>query len=118
MEQFHGAVIEKTIRNSGVSISEVARRVGVSRRSMYYWFEQPSLQVSTIVKIGRALNYDFSVHFPNLLDSCHVIPAARKKQDDESLILWKTKYISLLEKYNDLLCSVQAERVHEIQKTA
>lgn len=122
MEQFQGAVIEKVIRKSGVSITEVARRVGVNRRSMYYWFDQPSLNISTIIKVGRALNYDFSTDFPNLIGSYSIAPAAsegsKERHSDESLTLWKTKYISLLEKYNDLLCSVRAERTNALEKIA
>ncbi|MFD0794260.1 helix-turn-helix domain-containing protein [Mucilaginibacter litoreus] len=114
MEHF-GQIVEKVIRRDGYSISELARLTNVNRRSVYNWFKQKRLRPEIIYRIGLALNYDFSKDFPTLfnvnefkniknsqqlLNNSWVIPHEEKSES-----YWKDRYISLLEKYNDLLRS-------------
>ena len=106
LQQDNGAIVERIVRRSGISIAELARRIQVDRRSIYYWFKQPHLDAVTISKIGRALAYDFKEEFPDLpLAIKDILP---QNQPTEELIHWKTKYIGLLENYNYLL---QEQRV-------
>jgi hypothetical protein len=111
MESNAGQIIERVVRRNKVSISELARRLQVNRRSVYNWFDQKTLKIDIICKIGHVLNHDFSVDFPdafgergfgvmeNLIgtgnDSEHMLP--------NSVHYWMVKYITLLEKYNELL---------------
>lgn len=111
MEQDAGAIVEKIVRRSGISIAELARRINVDRRSIYYWFKQESLNADIIYKVGRALDYDFSTEFPNLIKN-HTVDSHfsinGSADDAESVQYWKHKYIALLEKYNELLVQMNS----------
>ncbi|QJD95631.1 helix-turn-helix transcriptional regulator [Mucilaginibacter robiniae] len=112
MEKHYGQVIEKVIRRNGYSISELAQMMNVNRRSIYNWFEQRRLKAEVISRMGEVLKYDFSNEFPELFSpetfakdgaakAIHKDGEANGETPAE--ISWKDKYISLLEKYNDLL---------------
>lgn len=106
-----GQIVERVVRRNKVSISELARRMQVNRRSVYNWFDQKTLKIDIICKIGHVLNHDFSVDFPEAFGERGF--AAMEKivdamEDNEhkqpnSVHYWMVKYISLLEKYNELL---------------
>ena len=110
-----GKIVERAVRRNRVSISELARRMRVNRRSVYNWFNQESLRLDIICKIGYVLGHDFSVDLPEafgergfeimerLVDSVDENEPAYPN----SVHFWMTKYISLLEKYNELLAQTQ-----------
>lgn len=111
MELNAGQIVERVVRRNKVSISELARRLQVNRRSVYNWFDQKTLKIDIICKIGHVLNHDFSVDFPeafgergfaameNLIESV----SDNEHKHPNSVHYWMVKYISLLEKYNELL---------------
>ena len=103
MEKHHGQLVEKVVRRSGMSLSELARKTNVNRRSLYNWFQQKRLHADTILKIGTALNYDFSEDFPEYSLISRSIPYAMPAESTDAF--WMNKYIELAEKYNDLLSS-------------
>lgn len=111
MDKHHGQVIEKVIRRNGYSISELAQLMKVNRRSIYNWFEQRRLKTQLIFRIGEVLKYDFSNEFPELFtpdtftSSAPLSAQVDGELDNEPVEgeTWKDKYITLLEKYNDLL---------------
>lgn len=109
-----GKVIERVIRNEHVRISELSRKLHVSRRTIYNWFNQESLSIEIICKIGTAIMHDFSHEFPEEFacldrkikdrispkeDNAQLFPAT----PFDSVEYWMNKYIKLLEKYNELL---------------
>ena len=112
MEQHTGAIVERVVRRSGLSITELARRIHVNRRSVYNWFEQKTLKLDIIQKIGCVLGHDFSVEFPEYFDKGELTQMKRlidtpmedsSPAQGENVYFWMNKYITLLEKYNELL---------------
>jgi len=109
MEVHTGAIVERVVRRSGVSITELARRTHVNRRSVYNWFNQKRLKLDIICKIGYVLGHDFSVEFPNLFPKDEftqmkkLVETRDEVENAESVYFWMNKYIALLEKYNELL---------------
>lgn len=109
MRYHAGAIVEKAVRRSGISIAELARRINVNRRSLYNWFDQEILGVETICKIGYVISYDFSTDFPDLqlAEKYQQLRAmsgqAETANTQEAINYWKNKYIHILEKYNELL---------------
>lgn len=103
MLSHHGEILEKVIRRTGPSLTDLAKLLNVNRRSTYNWFMQQRLKPEIILKIGRAIGHDFSVEFPGLFtsDDFKVEPAEAKREG--SIDVWKEKYIDLLERYNALL---------------
>lgn len=108
MEIHAGSVVEKVVRSSGISIAELARRVKVDRRSLYNWFEQKDLKLEAIARIGYVLGYDFSMEFPELKSVQKMLEVNRLEDSNDGGYFddteyWKQKYVTLLEKYNELL---------------
>ena len=103
MEIFEGLIIEKVVRRSGISITEVSRKLNVNRRTIYYWFNQEKLNNETISKLGHAIGYDFSKDLPNYSKNIPFSFAKNNETPQESTGYWRDKYIDLLEQYNTLL---------------
>jgi transcriptional regulator with XRE-family HTH domain len=97
--EHHGLLLERMIREKGYSISEFAQKIAVNRRTVYNWLNQPTLSAVTIAAIDKALNSDYFTSLSNSSD-----PQKKNTRVAESGLLL-AKYIELLEKYNDLLCS-------------
>lgn len=104
-----GEIVELTIRRNNISISELSRKLNVSRRSIYNWFTQKSLSIDIICKIGEVIKHDFSKDFPEIFNQSMDLPDSRDiksytaADDYESVNYWRNKYINLLEKHNDFL---------------
>lgn len=105
-----GEIVERIVRNK-IGISELARKLNVSRTSIYNWFEQEYISIYTICKIGHAIGHDFSNEFPeefSKIGNKTFIDLYLQRSNTEpdassSVQYWMNKYISLLEKHNDLL---------------
>lgn len=109
-----GQVIEHTVRADHVGISELSRKLHVSRRTIYNWFNQKTLSLDIICKIGSAIHHDFSKEFPDDFarlnqengydERAFMTPdAGANGTYSNSVSYWMNKYIKLLEKYNELL---------------
>ncbi len=109
-----GKVIEHVVREDHVGISALSRKLHVSRRTIYNWFNQKTLSDEIIYRIGKAIKHDFSKEFPDDLivsdQESNTNKTSLTDEDDHedgtytaSVDYWMNKYISLLEKYNELL---------------
>jgi plasmid maintenance system antidote protein VapI len=99
-----GEIVENAVRDSGVSISSLAKKLGKSRRHIYNLFQYHNLDWETIVQIGYIIKIDFSQIFPELKNQIQEkIPIKADNKQTEEIDYWKNKYISLLEEYNKLL---------------
>ena len=113
----NGEIVELVIRRNHISISELSRKLKVSRRSIYNWFTQENLSREIIYKIGEVLNHDFSAEFPDMFDRAMILNHHQNMTTDteaeelESVTYWRNKYINLLEKHNDFL-------IHNIEPSA
>lgn len=97
-----GSIIRDAIRNSGMSITELARRMQRSRKHVYNIFENPNVSLVEIAQIGKIIHYDFGNDFEELRNVSSESSGVGFKYA-EGTQLWKEKYITLLEKYNELL---------------
>jgi len=109
MEYNAGEIVELAIRRQEFSITELSRRLGVNRRSLYNWFTRKDLHPDLILQIGRIINYDFYPHFENGFfgfDREHAltmqVPKTHQMPEDLTFY-WMGKYIDLLEEYKGLL---------------
>ena len=114
-EIHQGQIVERVIRCNRMGISEIARRLYVSRRTLYNWFETKDLGLDTICKIGFIIDHDFSKEFPeefakksNLL-SGELMSDLQNTGDKpkDPIYYWMDRYIKLLEKFNELLSHEQ-----------
>ncbi len=106
-----GEILERIVRRDRMGISELARRLNVSRRTMYNWFETERISVEVIRRIGFVIGHDFSVEFPDefakksdFADGESFIDATSAgEQPATAVYYWMDKYIKLLEKFNTVL---------------
>ncbi len=104
-----GEIIEKAVRSSGISITVLSKRIGKSRRHIYNIFNNPNVDWEMILKISKAIHYDFSKDFTDLdkLNKYRTKEKLSFAMEDNSSYnndpdYWKNKYLELLEDYNKL----------------
>lgn len=104
-----GKIVEYIVRRHPFGLSEISRKLNVSRRTLYNWFEKEDLDMSDIGKIGFAIGYDFSNEFPGVHEHSHanlkdqVTEAVRVDRENQAVYYWMEKYIRLMEQYNEIL---------------
>jgi len=101
-----GEILEKAIRNSGYSIKKIAEKAKVSRQYIYKLFDCDVIDNDTLQKFGEVLGYDFSSvinHFKSIN-----IKTFQSNTCEEKLQEITSKYIRLLEDYNQLLKSISS----------
>ncbi|MGI2299362.1 helix-turn-helix domain-containing protein [Candidatus Cardinium hertigii] len=96
--QHRGEIIENVVRRSGISISVLAEKIGISRNTLYNRFKEKNLSYDFILTLGKVLHYNFAVHFPEMKSDRTLPDDARTE-----LFQLEQKYENLLEKYNWLL---------------
>jgi hypothetical protein len=107
-----GEIVEKVVRESGMPLTEIARRLNKSRRHIYNMFDNPNLSIDEIVEIGKIVNYDFSKEFTDVRSGVGVLSDSNEQYHANSSN-WKEKYIELLEKYNKLLEQQLADKFNK-----
>ena len=106
-----GQVLERVVRRDRMGISELARRLNVSRRTIYNWFEMEKLSIDVISKIGFVIGHDFSNEFPDefaktnsyYTDDESFKDMANAPEQPNAIYYWMDRYIKLLEKFNQVL---------------
>ncbi len=105
--QHRGEIVERAVRHSGMPLTQLAKKLGRSRRWIYNAFENPMLSVELIVQIGKLIHHDFSDEIDGIQRNPQISsdPPVRytRETDENSVEYWKNKYLILLEKYNDML---------------
>jgi plasmid maintenance system antidote protein VapI len=105
--QHRGEIIKAAIYKSGVPITELAKRLGKSRRWMYLMFENNSVSLDMVLQIGKIIHYDFSHDIKDFSLSQNATEDLPKiyNKDESNVEYWKDKYLQLLEEYTALLKS-------------
>ncbi len=103
--QHRGEIIKEAVYKSGYPITELAKRLGKSRRWMYLMFENNNVSLDIVLQIGKIIHYDFAQEIkefsPTLTSSGE--PFTDFKKEESNAEYWKNKYLRLLEEYNELL---------------
>jgi hypothetical protein len=55
-----GEIVEKAIRESGIPITTIAKRLGKTRQWLYLLFDNPIVPLDSVIAIGRI----FTITFP------------------------------------------------------
>jgi predicted transcriptional regulator len=97
VKEHAGKKVESAIRVSGMSITIVASKLGITRRTLYNYFESASLDPRIISKIEKIIHIRIHDH------SSVQTSEDKTTSPSDSIEYWRTKYIELLEKYTQLL---------------
>ncbi|WP_325133764.1 helix-turn-helix domain-containing protein [Hymenobacter sp.] len=120
-----GEIVQEAIKNSGISITRIVEELGITRPTIYRKFKDDTLDASFVKRIGEIIGHDFSQDFTIAHQSSlafvtqtakstvtpsvtpRVTPAQPADSDlSRQLLVLQTKYIALLEAYNELLLKV------------
>ncbi|MGI4821722.1 MAG: helix-turn-helix domain-containing protein [Janthinobacterium lividum] len=124
-----GEILQEAIKNSGISITRIVEELGITRPTIYRKFKDDTLDVNFVKNVGQIIGHDFSQDFTMSQQSTlpFVTPLVRSavtnpvtprvtgptKADSDvasQLLALQTKYIALLEAYNELLLKVYGQR--------
>ena len=64
--QHKGKILEKAVRESGMPLTKLSKKMAKSRRWMYNAFENENLSIDYILEIGKIIHYDFSEDLKDL----------------------------------------------------
>jgi transcriptional regulator with XRE-family HTH domain len=106
-----GEIVKSVVRDRGISISELARRLGRTRPFIYALFEKDSINTAVLQQLRQVLNYPFTellgrqdpikdygggflseAEFDSLQESL-----TRAEAEAEH---WRKKYYELVEQFN------------------
>ncbi|RDC57979.1 hypothetical protein DU508_03235 [Pedobacter chinensis] len=99
-----GQVLEKFVRNDPRGVSGIAQQLKISRRTLYNWFLKDDLTQSQLdqlqVGLGVRLCTKRNGAMPSIKNVRQLKTLNKTFVVNDSVIIWKQKYIDLLEKYN------------------
>ena len=101
-----GQIVERIVRRSGFSITGLAKRLDISRNTLYNRFDNPNLGYRFIIDVGNIIHYDFTLNFPEIKKETEVggeNPVRSIDREAAALLKIEGKYINLLERYTKLL---------------
>jgi hypothetical protein len=120
-----GEILQEAIKNSGISITRIVDELGITRPTIYRKFKDDTLDYAFVKRVGDIIGHDFGNDFTSLQQavlpfvspvvtnagSPPVTSRVNLLQTSDSdplkqLMALQTKYIALLEAYNDLLLKV------------
>jgi hypothetical protein len=120
-----GEILQEAIKRSGISITRIVEELGITRPTIYRKFKEETLDANFVKNIGQIIGHDFATDFTIVQQSSlpfvtqgartSVTPGvtprvtALPKVDSDTvsqLLALQTKYIALLEAYNELLLKV------------
>jgi plasmid maintenance system antidote protein VapI len=120
-----GEILQEAIKNSGISITRIVEELGITRPTIYRKFKEDTVDASFVKRIGEIIGHDFANDFtlaqqtalpfvtsaPKANVTHGVTPRVTPSQPldldyAQQLLALQTKYIALLEAYNELLLKV------------
>ena len=61
-----GQIVERIVREGGYTLTRLAKRLNISRNTLYNKFNNPNLSFDFIRKVGEIISFDFSIEFPEM----------------------------------------------------
>ena len=120
-----GEIVQEAIKSSGISVTRIVEELGITRPTMYRKFKDDTLDANFVKRIGEIIGHNFAQDFtlpeqsalsfvtsvPKSSVTNVVTPRVTSTQPVDSdlsrqLLVLQTKYIALLEAYNELLLRV------------
>ena len=101
-----GEIIQKAVKEKGISITLLAQRLYRSRQHVYNIFNNPKVPLEDVLKIGKIIQYDFSQEIEDLIklpEEFKIDILTEPEIKLESAMYWKSKYFELLEQHKLLL---------------
>jgi hypothetical protein len=104
-----GEALEEAVKKTRTKVTQLVRKVGISRGTYYNHIEDPKLSYEMLEAYGKVLKYDFTQVIPQMPKYVIDEPEdsygkpATLEEAIRQIDHWKDKYINLLEQYKDLI---------------
>ena len=124
-----GEILQEAIKSSGISITRIVEELGITRPTIYRKFKEETLDTNFVKNVGQIIGHDFSQDFTmpqqstlpfvtqvvrtpvtNTVTTRVTTPVKLDSDVASQLLALQTKYIALLEAYNELLLKVYGQR--------
>ncbi|MGI4887236.1 MAG: helix-turn-helix domain-containing protein [Janthinobacterium lividum] len=124
-----GETLQEAIKNSGISITRIVEEMGITRPTIYRKFKEQTVDYNFVKRVGDVIGHDFTNDFtlsqqsalPFVTQLASVAnkpsvtprvtaPSIVDNSLSNQLLALQTKYIALLEAYNELLLKVYRPR--------
>ena len=76
-----GEIIKKLIKDSGLSVTEIARRMNVDRRTIYSYMKKDSLKSETLRQLSKACDKEANYLLRQMLEEDNDIDQNSIKED-------------------------------------
>lgn len=103
MAALRGKILEECIKEKGYSIAAAAKRMKISRRTFYNYFEDPDLSWQKLIEIDKTLTLNLSDKFTELSKYPSASGDQVSSMSEKEASYWRAKYIEILEKYTRFL---------------
>ena len=98
-----GQILEESIRKSNLSLTKVAEKTGISRRTLYNLFTYDEVEWDVFVKVGQAIGHDFTSDFPLMKNPFRTpLETNNNNNDSEQLKKCNDTLQELMKKHIDL----------------
>lgn len=101
-----GSLLEAAVKSSSIKISQMVKRMNISRGTYYNHINDPQLSYEQMAAYGKELKYDFTQDIPEMKKFLFEEPEAmyqapkNLKEAIEQRDYWREKYYQLMEKYH------------------
>ena len=124
-----GEILQEAIKSSGISITRIVEEMGITRPTIYRKFKDETIDYNFVKRVGDIIGHNFANDFTSLQQSSLpfvsipgritksapvtnrvTLPQVVENDLPKQLVALQSKYIALLEAYNELLLKVYGPR--------
>lgn len=110
-----GEIIRKAVIENGIKHTTLAKKLGVSRQTLYNLYENVDIDLSTVIRISAILNDPLEelLQRPEYRNDPRISLAAEPSKEDlkAEIDYWKTRYIILLESITEILTAREKKQL-------
>lgn len=97
--QHRGEILQQIVRTTGINQAELARRLGISRSSLYRSYDVANLSLVFIRQVGASIGYDFSAHIRGMVPEASATAEPAAVYTPETLAECQAKLLRVHEQF-------------------
>jgi hypothetical protein len=101
-KQHRGEVVKEAVLKSGLTLTSLRQKLGISRPTLYRRFEEPNLSFEFIEQVGVLIRHDFAHNVRELAPPANVVAEPAASYQLDSLDDCKNKLLHVYGLYTEL----------------